>query len=145
MRAAWPVLLFPLAAPSCASVTSPQPPTARQQIAFDRYEVVTDSAERQSVLTGFLLGGRIAELAVVSVAGDDRPRLRVYALADSTWVPGLDVALRHGVRFVDVANIGGRDRLLSYEPGRLNWFDPELGNRTRTGGGHIRLPSAARA
>ena len=27
--------------------------------------------------------------------------------------------------FVDVANINGRDRLVSYEPGRLNWFDPE--------------------
>ena len=27
--------------------------------------------------------------------------------------------------FVDVANIGGRDRLVTYEQGRLNWFDPE--------------------
>ena len=27
--------------------------------------------------------------------------------------------------FVDVANIAGRDRLVTYEPGRLNWFDPE--------------------
>ena len=124
---AWPVLLTPLAAPSCALVTSPQPPAARQQVAFERYEVVTDSTERQTVLTGFLLGGGIAELAVVSVDGDDRPRLRIHAFADSTWVPGLDIALRPGVRFVDVANIGGRDRLVSYEPGRLNWFDPESG------------------
>ena len=29
------------------------------------------------------------------------------------------------VSFVDVANIDGRDRLIAYEPGRLNWFDPE--------------------
>ena len=27
--------------------------------------------------------------------------------------------------FVDVAKIGGHDRLVTYEPGRLNWFDPE--------------------
>ena len=27
--------------------------------------------------------------------------------------------------FVDVAKIGGRDRLIAYESGRLNWFDPE--------------------
>ena len=101
--------------------------TLRQQVAFDQYEVVTDSAERQTVLTGFLLGGRVAELAVVSIDEDDQRRLRVYAFADSTWVPSLDIALGPEVRFVDLANIGGRDRLVTYEPGRLNWFDPERG------------------
>ena len=114
-------------AASCAPVASRQQATPGQTAAFRQYDVSTGSAERQTVLTGFLLGGRVAELAVVSVGDDDRRRLRVYAFADSTWTPGLDVTLRPGVRFVDIANIGGRDRLVTYGSGRLDWFDPERG------------------
>ena len=107
---------------------APHPPTLLPpQVAFDRYEVVTDSAERQTVLTGFLLGGLVAELAVVSVDEHDGRRLRIYAFAGSAWRPSLDIALGPEVRFVDIANIGGEDRLVTYESGRLSWLDPKRG------------------
>ncbi len=93
--------------------------------AFDQYEIVTGAAKRQTVLTGFLLGGAIADLAVVNIDENDDRRLRIYAFSDGTWVPRLDATLRGEVLFVDVANIGGRDRLVTYDPGRLSWFDPE--------------------
>ena len=92
---------------------------------FAQYEVVIGSAERQTVLTGFLLDGAVADLAVVNIDENGDRRLRIYAFGDSTWVPILNATLRSGVLFVDVANIGGRDRLIAYEPDRLNWFDPE--------------------
>ncbi len=104
-----------------SSFTSP----AAAEFTFEQYEVVIGSAERQTVLTGFLLGGAMAELAVVNVDENDDRRLRIYAFGDSTWVPLLDATLRPEVLFVDVANIGGRDRLIAYESGHLNWFDPE--------------------
>ena len=84
---------------------------------FEQYEVVTGSAKRQTVLTGFLLGGAIADLAVVDIDEDDNRRLRIYAFRDGTWVPRLDATLRPEVSFVDVANIGGRDRLITYGRG----------------------------
>ncbi len=80
------------------------------EFTFDQYEVVIGSAKRQTVLTGFLLGGAFAELAVVNIDGKDDRRLRLYAFGDGTWAPKLDATLRPGVLFVDVANIGGRDR-----------------------------------
>ena len=92
---------------------------------FEQYEVVIGSAERQTVLTGFLLGGAVADLAVVNIAENDDHRLCIYAFGDSTWVLRFGATLRPQVSFVDVANIGGRDRLIAYEPGRLSWFDPE--------------------
>ena len=92
---------------------------------FEQYEVVTGAAKRQTVLTGFLLAGARAELAVVNIDENDDRRLRIYAFGDSTWVPNLDATLRPDVLFVDIAKIGGPDRLVTYEPGRLNWFDPE--------------------
>ena len=96
------------------------------EFAFEQYEVVTGSAKRQTVLTGFLLGGASAELAVVDIDDGDERRLRIYEFGDdSTWAPGADAALGPEVQFVDVANIGGRDRLVTYDPGHLKWFDPE--------------------
>ena len=92
---------------------------------FEQYEVVIGSAERQTVLTGFLLGGAMADLAVVNIDENGDRRLHIYAFGDSTWEPLLGATLRPEVLFVDVANIGGRDRLIAYEPDRLNWFEPE--------------------
>ncbi len=98
---------------------------AAAEFTFEHYEVVTGLAKRQTVLPGFLLGGAFADIAVVSIDENDDCRLRIYAFGDGTWVPILDATLGPEVLFVDVANIGGRDRLITYERGRLNWFDPE--------------------
>ncbi len=95
------------------------------EFTFEQHEIVIGAEQRQTVLTGFLLGGVMAELAVVNIDKNDDRRLRLYAFGDSTWVLRLEALLRPEVLFVDVANIGGRDRLIAYEPGRLNWFDPD--------------------
>lgn len=89
---------------------------------FDKHEIVIGVAKRQTVLTGFLLGSDVAEVAVVN---SDARRLRIYAFRDDSWMPKLNTTLRDEVLFVDMANIGGRDRLITYESGRLSWFDPE--------------------
>ena len=102
-----------------------QTPPASVEYTFDQYEIVTGVAKRQTVLTGFLLGGAIAEIAVVHIDENDNRHLRIYAFDDTTWALKLDATLRPEVLFVDVANIGGRDRLITYENGRLNWFDPD--------------------
>ncbi len=115
------VLLSGCTGPAAAQSTS-EPPA---EFTFTQYEVVTGAANRQTVLTGLLLGGASAELAVVHIDDSDERRLRIYEFGDGAWAPGVDAALGPEVLFVDVANIGGRDRLVTYDPGRLNWFDPE--------------------
>ncbi len=92
---------------------------------FEQHQVVTGGAQRQTVLTGFLLAGAVAELAAVHIDENDDRRLRIYAFGGGTWSPRLDATLRPEVSFVDVADIGGRDRLVTYGRGRLRWFDPE--------------------
>ena len=99
----------------------PAPP----EFTFDQYEVATGAAKHQTVLIGFFLGGTIAELATVDVDENGNRQLRIYAFVDGVWGPRLDVPLRPEVLFIDVANIDGRDRLITYEQGRLNWFDPD--------------------
>ena len=96
------------------------------EFTFDQYEIGTGVAKRQTILTGFFLGGTIADLAVVNVAENSNRHLCIYAFNDDTWGQRLDVLLRPEVLFIDIANIGGRDRLITYEQGRLNWFDPNV-------------------
>ena len=88
-------------------------PRASTEFTFDQYEIVTDVAKHQTVLTGFLLGGTIAELAVVNINDHDDRRLRIYAFDDGALGRRTLIAtLRREVLFVDVANINGRDRLI---------------------------------
>ncbi len=123
------ILVFGVFLSGCSGLfgkdVDPTSPTARE-FTFEQYEIVTGVAKHQTVLTGFLLGGTIAELVVVSIDDNDDRRLHIYAFDDGSWVLRLDVMLRPEVLFVDVANIGGRDRLITYENGYLNWFDPDL-------------------
>jgi len=99
--------------------------TAAEDLLFEQHEIVIGSVQSQTVLTGFLFDGPIAEFAVVHIDENDDRRLRIYSFSQSAWIPRLDVTLSPEVMFVDVANIAGRDRLVTYERGRLNWFDPE--------------------
>ena len=98
---------------------------SQSDVRFEEVEVVTGTADRQSVLTGFLLGGEVADIAVLNVDDEGDRRLRIYSFEESTWVPALETTLRSGVSFVDVARIDGRDRLVTYDDGVLSWFDPE--------------------
>ncbi len=102
--------------------TAPVPDVA---VSFKQHEVITGTTKHQTILTGFLLGGPIAELAVVNIDTNDARRLRIYAFSDDVWVSKLETTLRPDVLFVDMATFGGRDRLITYEHGRLNWFDPD--------------------
>ena len=54
---------------------------------FEPYDIATGPAKRQTVLTGFLLGGPVAELAVVHIDENGARRLRLYAFGEGTWVP----------------------------------------------------------
>ncbi|MCY3965671.1 MAG: VCBS repeat-containing protein [Acidobacteria bacterium] len=96
-----------------------------EQFAFERYDVVTGAGERQTILTGFLVGGSMADLAVLHVDENNDRRLRILTFTGGDWVPEVETRLRSETSFVDVANIGGRDRLVIYGGGRLTWFDPE--------------------
>lgn len=100
---------------------------ASAQVAFERYEVVTGTAPRQTVLTGFLLGGPVADLVALSIDESGGRRVRVYAFDQGTWAATFESDLGPDVSFVDVAAIDGRDRLITYEPGRIRALDLESG------------------
>ena len=108
-----------------APLAAPAVTTAAPGVAFDKHEIVTGAAGHQSVLHGFFLGGDAADLAVASVEPNGDRRLRIYAWRDGAWTEALDTKLRPEVLFVDIAPIGGHDRLLTHESGRLSWFDIE--------------------
>ena len=129
-RALFFILFFGVCLSSCSGrsneVIAPTTMHASTEFTFKQYKVETGTAKHQTVLVGFFLGGDFAELAVVNTKKNKNRHLHIYAFSEGTWVLKLDTTLRPEVLFVDVANIGGRDRLITYERGRLNWFDPDL-------------------
>lgn len=123
------ILFFAVCLLSCAARSNegvvPTMIPAATEFTFKPYEIETGTAKHQTVLTGFLLGGDYAELAVVNVDENGNRHLHIWTFSEGTWVSELNATLRSEVLFVDVANIGGRDRLITYDQNRLNWFDPE--------------------
>lgn len=95
------------------------------KFSFKKYEVITGTALRQTVLTGFLHGRAVADLIVVDIDENNGRRLRIYSFQGRTWAQSHEAALRPETLFIDIACIGGRDRLITYQPGRLSWFDLE--------------------
>lgn len=100
---------------------------AAAQVAFEQYGVVTGTAPRQTVLTGFLRGGPMADLAVLTVDEQGGRRVQIYAFDGGTWAPTLETRLHPEVSFIDVATIDGLDRLITYAPGRVRALDLESG------------------
>ncbi len=129
-RSLFSLLVFGVCLSGCASnpsVPAMSDTPAAAEFTFKRYDFITDYAKHQTILSGFFRGGAMAELAVVNIDENDDRRLRIYTLGGDTWMPRLDARLRPEVLFIDVAKSGERDRLITYEHGRLNEFDAESG------------------
>ncbi len=89
---------------------------------FRKYELITNKAERQTVMAGFILDRPTAELVVLEVEEVGSTSARIYSLENGEWGIANKLTLGAPV-FVDLVNIDGQDRLLSYESGSLLWFD----------------------
>ncbi len=108
-----------------AGCTTSSPAPASNAL-FEQDEILPAvEAKRATVLSGFFLGRETAEIAVVHVGSNYRSRVDIFSLKDNAWVPALTATLDHGVKFVDVASIDGRDRIITYRNGHVNWFDTD--------------------
>ena len=116
-----------LALAGCATALT----TPESNALFETQEIETPAALHQTVLPGSFDGSGRAQLAVVSVDKTGSGRVRLLALDGGEWVTTADGALDPAVVFVDVARIGGRDRLVTYRHGSVHWFDPESGEQRR--------------
>ncbi len=117
------ILILGLFLAGCVTAGSDELEQPLSKFTFDLHEFVTGPAGEQTLLTGFLLGSNIADIAVVHIDKNNERRLRIFAF-DSSWILKLDTLLHPEVLFVDLANIAGRDRLITYSHAGLNWFDP---------------------
>lgn len=108
----------------CIAVGTALLTAATPQSLFDRHDVVIGSTARQTVLTGFLTNDAVADLAVVRIDDQGLKHLRIHSFDGAGWTATLDLALRPEALFVDIGNVAGQDRVLTYEPGRVGWVDP---------------------
>ncbi len=95
------------------------------EVVFDRHDLTISSTERQTVLTGFLFHQAFSDLAVIEIDQTGGRHLTIYGMINGSWNQQLKGNLRPNTLFIDVATIAGRDRLITYEQGRVLWFDPQ--------------------
>lgn len=93
---------------------------------FERHEILTGTEKHQTILTGFILNGERAEIVVVNLDENKNRNLTLYSFYDDKWEQKICTQLNPNMLFVNIAKIDRRDRLITYEHGQLNWYDPEL-------------------
>lgn len=91
---------------------------------FDTYQIATAPAVHQSVLVGSFLDDAGAQLAEIGVGSDAERRLRLHGFDGTDWTRTIEMPLPADLRYVAVARIGGRDRLVAFRDGGLLWLDP---------------------
>lgn len=100
-------------------------PSSPKPYSFEQYEILTGSAKHQTILTGHLLGGKVSDIAAMTIDEDNTRHLSVYSINNDKWEICKKTTLHPDVLFFDIANIDGQDRLITYRHGLLNWFDPD--------------------
>lgn len=104
------------------------PPLAAANPAFSQTEIDTGLGQHQRLIPGFFTDGATADLAVITINRSGRRMLQLYSHQGRGWSEKNEYPLPEELLFVDSAPIGGRDRLLFYTSGQLNWFDPSSGS-----------------
>ena len=97
------------------------------QVTFERHEITTGAAQHQILLPGSFRAGSWADLAAVDVAANGDRRVTLYSHEGGDWTSVGRWPLGAEALFVDVVEIGGRERLVVAEDERLYWLDPESG------------------
>lgn len=115
-----------------ARPAEPAASTPESPVSFERFEIEYHAVTRPTLVPGFFRDGSLVDLVLVGRAPDGTGRLALYghgtlAAAESSvgWSLRAEATLPREVRFVDGVEIDGRERLVTYEEGRLSWLDPE--------------------
>ena len=94
------------------------------ELAYDNHRIDLGESISQTVLHGRLTGGGTDDLVVFT--HDERARqMAVYAYGGDTWSRVHLADVPSDVIFVDMINLGGRDRLLALRREGIDWIDPE--------------------
>ncbi|MAE27407.1 MAG: hypothetical protein CMJ87_00300 [Planctomycetes bacterium] len=95
------------------------------EYSVERHEILLSAGSHKTVLTGTLLPGPHTAVAVAEVGPDGEPQLHIFGFDGITWQEQSTGPLGPNTSFIDVAMIDGRKRLLTFESGRLSWFDTD--------------------
>ncbi|MCY3837907.1 MAG: VCBS repeat-containing protein [Gammaproteobacteria bacterium] len=94
------------------------------ELAYDNHRIDLGESISQTVVHGRLTGGGADDLVVFT--HDERERqMAVYAYDGGTWSRVHLADVPSDLIFVDMMNLGGRDRLLAIRREGVDWIDPE--------------------
>ncbi len=104
--------------------------TSNTSFDFDQYEVATNLESETLILTGHFINSNMMDIAIIHRDTLDILHLNIYQFQSGEWKNGIKTTLDPTTLFVDVATINGKERLVTYADGQLNWFDPKINQST---------------
>lgn len=97
---------------------------AGAELAYDNHQIDIGEAASHTLVHGRLTGGDTDDLVVFTHAERVR-RMAVYSYIGNAWTRSHVGEVPPDIIFIDVMDLGGRDRLLAVCRGGVGWIDPE--------------------
>ncbi len=92
---------------------------------FIDYDIPLGDGKQFTILTGDVLGDSILEVLALDRVDNYQTHLQIFTLKEDGWSKQIDAMINPFVFVVDIANIGGKERLVFFARRSLNYFDTE--------------------
>lgn len=101
---------------------------ANSDILFDQFEVANPIPDHSRIVMGNFLGDdSMTDIAIINRDSTGTTHLNIYQFQNDGWHLKVEAILDPKTVFVDAAVLSGKERLVSFSDGQLNWFNPQNG------------------
>lgn len=105
------------------------PLIAQSEISFDEYEVANPIPDHARIVMGnFLDDNPMTDIAILHRDTTGTLHLNIHKFQNDGWHLAVEATLDPKILFVDAAIINGKERLITFSDGQLNWFNPQTGD-----------------
>ncbi len=90
---------------------------------FDEHNILLGDGKQYTILTGDVLGDSLVDVVALNRLNNSQTNLQIFAFENGEWFNKVDRNLSSYVLLVDIANIGGEEKLVFFNGHSLNYYD----------------------
>ena len=92
---------------------------------FNEYDIPLGDGKQFTILTGNVLGDSNLEVVALDRVDNYQTHIQIFALKNDEWSKQIDAMINPFVYVVDIANIGGEEKLVFFARKSLYYFDTD--------------------
>ena len=92
---------------------------------FNEFDIPLGGGKQYTILTGDVLDDTTIDVVTLNRLGNFKTHLQIFTFENDQWIKKMENQLNPYIRLVDIANIGGEDKLVYFNGRSLNYYDSD--------------------